>query len=197
MTISKTLTVVEHESQRVLTTAQLAEAYGCTTENIKKNFQYQKSRFVEGKHYFKLEGEELKKFKDNWVTKSYLVENNGKYSPLVGKNAKMLILWTKRGAARHCKMLDTDKAWEVFDELEDNYFKKINIPALAEEYRRKSSAYESGTEENNLTMEESLRATIILMKLYNQTFNTRDKYYISRVIERMSTKIYVLARKFK
>ena len=33
-----------------------------------------------------------------------------------------LYLWTDRGAARHAKILDTDEAWEVYEELEDNYF---------------------------------------------------------------------------
>ncbi len=44
-------------------------------------------------------------------------------SPLVGKNANQLYLWTERGANRHCKILDTDKAWEQFDNLEETYFK--------------------------------------------------------------------------
>ncbi|OFV02204.1 hypothetical protein HMPREF3119_04190 [Morganella sp. HMSC11D09] len=42
----------------------------------------------------------------------------------VNKMASHLILWTERGAARHAKMLDTDRAWDVFEILEDNYFTK-------------------------------------------------------------------------
>ena len=34
-----------------------------------------------------------------------------------------MYLWTERGANRHCKILDTDKAWEQFDNLEETYFK--------------------------------------------------------------------------
>ena len=41
---------------------------------------------------------------------------------------RVFYLWTKRGAARHAKMLNTDRAWEVFEALEDNYF---NRPAVA------------------------------------------------------------------
>ena len=39
-----------------------------------------------------------------------------------GKRTSSIYLWTKRGAARHCKMLGTEKAWDVFELLEDNYF---------------------------------------------------------------------------
>ena len=112
--------IVEFNNERVLTTEQLAEVYECDTTNIKKNFNANKDRFIEGKHYFKLEGEDLRAFK-NEVTES----------DLVGKNASVLYLWTRRGASRHCKMLGTDNAWEMFDCLEENYFnpKQDNLPS--------------------------------------------------------------------
>ena len=31
------------------------------------------------------------------------------------KNAKIIYLWTERGAFLHAKSLNTDKAWEVYD----------------------------------------------------------------------------------
>lgn len=40
----------------------------------------------------------------------------------VSKFAPQLYLWTRRGASRHCKILDTEKAWEQFDALEENYY---------------------------------------------------------------------------
>lgn len=106
------LTVLEHNDVRVLTTEQLAAAYGCKTTQIQQNFKNNRERFTEGKHYFKLEGVALKAFKDS-------LEN---IESVVGGRAPSLILWTKQGAARHSKMLGTDRAWDVFDELEENYF---------------------------------------------------------------------------
>ena len=106
------LTVLEHNSIRVMTTEQLAEAYGCKVIHIQQNFKNNRERFVEGKHYFKLEGADLKAFKDS-------LEN---IESVVGSRAPALILWTKRGAARHSKMLGTERAWDVFDELEESYF---------------------------------------------------------------------------
>ena len=106
------LTVLEHNNIRVMTTEQLAEAYGCDVQHIKQNFNNNKERFADGKHYFRLEGAELKSFKRQ-------VEN---FDLPVSKFVSAMYLWTKRGAARHSKMLGTERAWDVFDELEESYF---------------------------------------------------------------------------
>lgn len=106
------LTVVEFKNQRVLTTQQLAEVYETSEDNIKMNFSRNKNNFKEDKHYYLLKDKELKEFK-NQVTDSYLVD----------KHTSQLYLWTERGANRHCKILDTDKAWEQFDNLEETYFR--------------------------------------------------------------------------
>lgn len=114
---------VEYRAERVLTTEQLAQAYECDTHSIQKNFNSNKDRFEEGKHYYKLDGEELKNFKASLGS-----------SPIVNslKFTSQLILWTRRGASRHSKMLGTDRAWEMFDALEENYFNprpKVLTPA--------------------------------------------------------------------
>ena len=106
------LTVLEYNNKRILTTKQLAEVYETTEDNIRINFNNNKDRFIEGKHYYRLTGEELKQFK-NHVNDIYMVD----------KRTSSLTLWTDRGASRHCKILDTDKAWEQFDNLEETYFK--------------------------------------------------------------------------
>lgn len=111
----KTLTerkTIEWKGQRVITTALLAEVYETSVDNVKMNFNRNKDNFVEGKHYFLLQSEELKEFKHK-VTDSYPVKSN----------VNQLYLWTERGANRHCKILDTDKSWEQFDNLEETYFK--------------------------------------------------------------------------
>ena len=114
--VVENVTRVMWSDQPVLTTAQLAEFYETSVDNIKMNFNRNADRFVEGKHFFRLEGDELSRFKD-YVTESYLVQ----------KNARHVYLWTKRGAARHAKMLNTDRAWDVFEALEDNYFDRPEI----------------------------------------------------------------------
>lgn len=117
------LTPVEYHGQRILTTDQLAEVYETDVNNIQANFKRNESHFTEGIHFFKLEGEELKAFK-----------NQPTLSQLVSKHTSQLYLWTERGANRHCKILDTDKAWEQFDNLEETYFRAKNQPLLPQSY---------------------------------------------------------------
>ncbi len=107
----KELQIIEHQNQRVLLTSQLAESYGTTTDVVTKNFNRNKERYQESKHYFTLEGEEKKKF-----------INQGQFDRGL-KNAKVVYLWTERGAFLHAKSLNTDKAWEVYDSLVEHYFK--------------------------------------------------------------------------
>ncbi len=103
---------IEHSGQRVITTELLAEAYETEPKNIQMNFANQKKNFKEGIHYIVLQGEELKAFKAS------LPNDIG----VALKFAPRLYLWTERGANRHCKILDTPKAWEQFDNLEETYF---------------------------------------------------------------------------
>jgi hypothetical protein len=106
------LMVIERQGLRVLTTAQLAECYGTDTNTVKVNFNRNKDRYEEGKHYLCLKGAELQAFKND-VTNCNLV----------GNRASALYLWTERGALLHAKSLNTDKAWEVYGELVETYFR--------------------------------------------------------------------------
>ncbi|OSK95557.1 ORF6N domain-containing protein [Escherichia coli] len=116
----ETLSPITHNQIPVITTELLAQLYGTKIKNISDNFLNNTTRFVAGKHYFKIEKNELREFK-----------NRPEAIGLVGKNARSLILWTERGAARHAKMLETDQAWEVFEKLEDCYFDRKDKPEVA------------------------------------------------------------------
>jgi len=107
------LTIIEYQNQRILTTAQLAENYETTSTVISNNFNNNKERYQEGKHYFVLEGELLKGF----LQSSNLgLQNESKI--------RSFYLWTEKGCLHHAKSLGTDKAWEVFEMLEETYFNK-------------------------------------------------------------------------
>ncbi|MCQ5203512.1 ORF6N domain-containing protein [Mordavella massiliensis] len=126
--------VVEIKGQRVLTTEQIAKYYNVSPKIIQYNFSHNKQRYMEGKHFISLQGAELKQFKANFE-----IQGNLKY-------ARILSLWTERGALLHAKSLNTDKAWEAYDYLLDFYFrakdeKKVSVtvenkPVLIQEKNR-------------------------------------------------------------
>ena len=106
------LQITEYKNIRVLTTQQIAEAYGSDTRVISNNFNRNKDRYVEGKHYICLEDGEKREFVDH-----HQIDDGS-------KKASKLYLWTEKGAFLHAKSLNTDTAWEVYDRLVDNYFEK-------------------------------------------------------------------------
>ncbi|HEL8044776.1 TPA: ORF6N domain-containing protein [Escherichia coli] len=104
------LSPITHKHTPVITTELLSHLYGADVNSIQQNYKRNTDRFIEGKHFFKVMGEELKNLR---LTISQLQ---------ISPKTRSLILWTERGAARHAKMLETDQAWEVFEKLEDCYF---------------------------------------------------------------------------
>ena len=107
---------VEVKGMKVLTTRQIAEAYGVSKDKIIYNSNYNKDRYVLGKHYIEVLGEELRRLK-----RTCEIQSSFKY-------AKTLYLWTEKGALLHAKSLNTDKAWEVYDYLVDFYFRAKEEP---------------------------------------------------------------------
>ncbi|EKI4981054.1 ORF6N domain-containing protein [Escherichia coli] len=109
----ETLVAITYNQIPVITTELLAHLYGADVKNIQNNFARNVGRFQIGKHFFKIEGEELRELKHRPSLSG---------SVKIARNVRSLILWAERGAARHAKMLETDQAWEVFEKLEDSYF---------------------------------------------------------------------------
>lgn len=100
----------------VLTTEMLAQAYEVEAKQIRQNFANNRERFIEGKHFFQLSGNDLREFK-NYVENFDLVQ--------IDKRARHFTLWTERGAARNAKMLNSDRAWDVFELLEETFFRVV------------------------------------------------------------------------
>lgn len=118
--IKQGMQVIKYNSDPVVTTEQLAAFYDADKKQISNNFLRNSTRFTAGKHFYKLQGDVLKDFK-----------NQPSQRGLVNKKSSHLILWTERGAARHAKMLETNRAWDVYEQLEDCYFtqkEKIESP---------------------------------------------------------------------
>jgi DNA-directed RNA polymerase specialized sigma24 family protein len=117
---STNIQVIEMQGVRVLTTAQLAESYGTESQIITNNFNRNKGRYEEGKHYIRLTGAEKREFCNlNQID--------------VGTKAANFYLWTERGALLHAKSLNTDTAWEVYDQLVETYFRAKKAQAALNE----------------------------------------------------------------
>lgn len=98
------------QGQRILTTSQLAESYETDEKRISENFSRNQDHYTDGKHFFILQGEKLKYFKSKY-------SNCG-----IAQNVNKLYLWTEKGAWLHAKSLNTDKAWEAYEMLVDDYY---------------------------------------------------------------------------
>lgn len=148
------LNPLEYKNQRIMTTKTLAEQYGTEETNIKNNFNNNKGRFIEGKHYYQLRDEKLKEFKR---------VVNDIDDPSI-KFASVLTLWTEKGAARHAKILDTDEAWEVYEVLEETYFRvkqlALNTSQLSPELQMFNNIFNAVAkiELNNKQLKEEVQA---------------------------------------
>ncbi|RNC98257.1 ORF6N domain-containing protein [Lysinibacillus halotolerans] len=104
------LPVIEHLDKRVLTTNQIAEAFGTNAKIIARNFQRNQDRYEQGMHYFALSGETLKQFKSS------------RQNDVSLKYVSVLYLWTEQGAWLHAKSLNSDKAWQAYNMLISSYY---------------------------------------------------------------------------
>lgn len=112
--MTKELKLIEQEGNRVLTTSQLAESYGTDKQLIINNFNRNKDRYKEGKHFIALENQ----VKNDFINQHQI--------DLGSKKAKTLYLWTEKGAWLHAKSLNTDEAWDAYEILVDEYYRIIN-----------------------------------------------------------------------
>lgn len=159
---ARDLHVIEYRGQRVVTTEQMAAGYGTDAANIKMNYSRNADRFVEGKHFFKVTGEELASLR---VTFSYLQ---------ISSKTRSLMLWTERGAANHAKMLETDQAWGYHEDLVDFYFTQreaINAPVTQTAISRKELALMV------IEAEERAEATALENKTLNVTVENLEKHF--------------------
>lgn len=148
-----TTTVVSYKNQRVCTSKQLAQLYGTEEIRIQQNHTRNAARFEEGKHFHKVAGQALDDLRLS-------------FSELqISPKARNLILWTDRGAARHAKMLETEKAWDVFEELEDNYFSTSKKRAAIADGKDRSTPQDR-IPLYHFVVDTGLRHKLIFSKVY-------------------------------
>lgn len=158
------LQIIEHRNERVLTTQQLAEIYETSANNIKNNFNNNKDRFIKGRDYYLLKGNDLKEFLQ---VINIDLQNKSKI--------RSMYLWTERGANRHSKILDTDQAWKQFDVLEETYFKvkehTYQIPTTPMEALRLMFEVQAETDQRLINLEN------------NMTIDTSQQYHLEKLVK--------------
>lgn len=189
---------IKFNKQLILTTEQLAKFYETTSDVIKKNFSNNKDKFAEGKHYYLLEGNQLKAFK-NQVNNLHLVD----------KRTSHLYLWTKRGASRHAKMLGTERAWDVYDELEENYFnstqQQLPIPkdypsalrALADSMEENQKLKPDAAYTQKMLANPGLETTSVIAKNYGMSTAKFNRMLNGLGIQYRQGKTWLLYAKYQ
>ncbi|SMH29495.1 phage antirepressor KilAC domain-containing protein [Azospirillum agricola] len=105
-------TPIAYKGVRVMTTERLAAEFSATPKQLQDNHANNRSRFVEGVHFFKIVGDELRALREQPDFVGLQI------SPMV----RHLILWTERGTLNHAKILGTDETWSIHERLVDTYF---------------------------------------------------------------------------
>ncbi|EOP1327423.1 ORF6N domain-containing protein [Escherichia coli O21:H21] len=156
---ARDLQIIEYRGQRVVTTEQLAAGYGTTPHSITKNHRNNVSRFISGKHYYKISGNELA---DLRVTFGDLQ---------ISPKTRSLILWTERGAANHAKMLETDQAWSYHEDLVEFYFTQRENIDVQRVLTRKELALMV------IEAEERAEAMALENKTLSETVDSLEKHF--------------------
>lgn len=153
---------VEVKGMRVLTTRQLAAAYGTEIKVIQNNFQRNKDRYTVGKHYIYMDRDELRE------VKSTHPQIEGEL-----RRTSRIHFWTEKGALLHAKSLNTDKAWEVYDYLVDFYFrakekvvepeKKEIVPAEVREDTQNSKIPPKDIDKKSLNIAPMFRQVLTML----------------------------------
>lgn len=166
------LQVIEREGQRVLTTAQVATTYEIESKSLMRNFQRNKEHFHEGTHFMALTGDALKQFKGE------------RQNDVSLKFASVLYLWTEQGAFLLAKSLNSEKAWQAYNLLTNQYFKLVQDVAKNFEKPQDLLPY---FEERLIALENRMD-----QMSKNITLHTGEQ---KRVQKAVSERVYTLSKK--
>lgn len=175
------LQVIEVRGKRVLTTKQIAEAYETDIGTVQHNFRNNKSKYVIGKHYIEVSGEELKEMK----------RTSEIYTSL--KQVKHMYLWTEKGALLHAKSINTDKAWEVYEYLVDFYFRVKEEPRQQPSKPQGSPVVDIPVNEKAQKLLADLRRGMAglesLLSMYDRYSPEEDSQKVAYVIQQQGMSI--------
>lgn len=138
-----TLEQLTYRECPVVTVQMIADVHGIAADNVQKSFQRHAKRFIEGKHYFRLDFTEANK-----LGLSVQVSRNG------------LTLFTEKGYLLLTKPLRDNTAWEVQERMVDEYFALKAVAAVATPWDIMAQLVETGRQQEQrlLALEAQQRA---------------------------------------
>ncbi len=155
--------LVESKGQRVLTTMQLANCYGVEARRISENYNANKDKYKEGVHFYCLKGVELREFKSKYGNSVF------------AQNSPIIYIWTEIGALLHAKSLNTDIAWNVYEELIESYFlsrapqkTQLDVSVLSTELQMFKQLWDSMAQQEIQNMEIHERQVLLENKILLQ-----------------------------
>ena len=99
------------ENKRAMLVKDIAAIHGSTVKRINELINRNRPRFLTGIDILDLK-----------IEKSMVVLNDLKFSKIEVNNANNIYMLSERGYAKLLKILEDDTAWDIYDELVDNYF---------------------------------------------------------------------------
>lgn len=110
-----TVPAVEVGGERVITLAMIDRVHGRPDGTARRNFNVNKNRLIEGRHFTKMSADEFRTRFPN---------------QLANRATEDVTVMTERGYLKLVKSLNDDVAWEVQDAMVESYFKKPTSLAL-------------------------------------------------------------------
>ncbi|WP_062805023.1 ORF6C domain-containing protein [Enterococcus pernyi] len=160
------------EDKKAMTVKDIAGIHETTVKRINEVINNNSQRFIDGVDIIDLKSK---------VVQNDLVEEFGFDAHSVRMSKNIYIL-SERGYAKLLKILEDDTAWEIYDELVDNYFsmrEQIKIPTSTRELIRLALA---GNEETNQRLDGIDERLIDIEE--NKLITTEDKGTIDRAIRK-------------
>lgn len=148
------------ENQKVVTDKMVAEIHNTTPREIRKAINRNIVRFKESIDFI-----DLKQPGDE-ITTLEMLDKLG-YSKQAITLAENIYLLSERGYAKLIKIMDTDLAWEIHDQLMDEYFhlREEHKPLL--EYNQELQELDKVAKIIGLSKQDKLVVVLSIMKRHN------------------------------
>lgn len=125
MVDNKALVPYSVDTIQVLTSTQIADAHNISNDLVRKQYNNNKGRFIEGLDVFsETKGLQLRAFGEPTTAKAQFNTN------------RMPLLFSESGYLKLCKILNTNEAWDTYNHIADVYFRVKKAKQRWDDWKR-------------------------------------------------------------